>query len=245
MSQLSTRRLLTAGVLVLGLGAGVVACGGDESSDFSREDLLAILEAVQVAPEVAQSLSDDQLQDAVDQIFAGLEDLPAPDTTVAQTPDVTAGGDTAAPAPADTGAPADTAAAAPEESTAPADEDGATSPFPSVVITLPGVSIPIGNLLSALSTLAIVDVTTSDSGGIRTYSITVTENGLGPTDITSVKVDWIVDGVSTPLTATKKSDVSPTKSVWTVQAEAGPARMTITARDENGDTAVKSFIFDK
>lgn len=242
MSQLSTRRLLTAGVLVLGLGAGVVACGSDESSDFSREDLLAILEAVQVDPEVAQSLSDDQLQEAVDQIFAGLEDLPAPDTTVEENTDAPAPVDTAAAA--DTVAPTGSDAPAPEESVAPAD-DGATAPVPSVVISIPGVSIPIGNILAAFSTLAVADVAVSDSGGIRTYSITVTENGLGPTDITNVKVDWIVDGVSTPLTATKKSDVSPTKSVWTVQTEAGPARMTVTARDENGDTAVKSFVYQK
>lgn len=242
----SAARRLALGALVLGLGTGLVACGGggEESSDLSREDLLAILETVQVDPGVAETLSDEQLQDAVDQIFAGLENLPAPDSTVAENPDVTAGGDEATPSDS-TSAPVDTVAPAPEASVAPEGDDGATAPFPSVVITLPGVSIPIGNLLGALSTLAIADVSTSDSGGIRTYSITVTENGLGPNDITSVKVDWIVDGLSTPLTATKASDVSPTKSVWTVQAEAGAARMTITARDKNGAKAVKSFIFDR
>lgn len=243
----SSARRLALGAIILGLGTGLVACGGggEESSALSREDLLAILETVQVDPEVVETLSDEQLQEAVDQIFAGLENLPAPDSTVAENPDVTAGGGDEATPSDSTSAPVDTAAPAPDASVAPEGDDGATAPFPSVVITLPGVSIPLGNIVNVLSTLAISDVTTSDSGGIRTYSITVTENGLGPNDITSVKVDWIVDGVSTPLTATKKSDVSPTKSVWTVQAEAGPARMTITVRDKNDAKAVKSFIFDK
>ncbi|MGA1542134.1 MAG: hypothetical protein ACO38D_06600, partial [Ilumatobacteraceae bacterium] len=115
---------------------------------------------------------------------------------------------------------------------------------PSVVLTLPGVSIPLGNLLEFASTLGVEGVTFSDSGGIRTYSITVTENGFGNVDITNVKVTWIVDGVQTPIQASKQSDLSSTKSVWTARTEAGPARMTITVIDEDGDSAGKSFIFN-
>jgi hypothetical protein len=42
-SQLSTRRLLTAGALVVGLGLAAAACGGDDSSDSERDQLLALL----------------------------------------------------------------------------------------------------------------------------------------------------------------------------------------------------------
>lgn len=242
MSHLSNRRLLTIGVLVLGLGASTVACGGEESSDLSREDLLAILEAVQVDPVVAESLTDEQLQEAVDQVNEALEGLPAPATTVTEAPDITAGGDAAAPTPTDA-APAATDAPATDDTAAP--QDGGAAPVPSVVISIPGVSIPVGAILGTISTLAVTDLATSDVGGIRTFLITVTENGLGTNDITGVKADWIVDGLSTPLNATKKTDVSATKSVWSFQAEAGPARVTITARDSKGATVSRSFVLSK
>ncbi|MGA0780113.1 MAG: hypothetical protein ACO3Q4_01060 [Ilumatobacteraceae bacterium] len=248
MSRMSTRRRMAAGVLTVGLFVGVVACGGDDSSssDLSRDDLLAILEAARVDRAVVQSFDDDELQDLVDQLLEGLGDLPAPETTVSENPDVTAAETPAEPATDTSDAP-DTGESAPdepnqpEESTAP--ESGG-APFPSVVLTLPGVSIPLGNLLEFASTLGVEGVTFSDSGGTRTYSITVTENGFGNVDITNVKVTWIVDGVQTPIQASKQSDLSSTKSVWTARTEAGPARMTITVIDEDGDSAGKSFIFN-
>jgi hypothetical protein len=42
-SRLSTRRIVVAGALVVGLGLATVACGGDDSSDSERDQLLALL----------------------------------------------------------------------------------------------------------------------------------------------------------------------------------------------------------
>ena len=246
MIRYSTRRMIASSALVLGLVAGVVACGGDESSDLSREDLLAVLAAVQVDPEVAQSLSDEQLQAAVDQVFAGLDDLPAPDTTVSETPDVTAGGDSASPEPTNSEAPADTVAPAPEESTAPADDGGSTSPFPSVVITLPGVSIPIGNISQLASTLGVKDLSVVEGTKFNRLDITVTEFGFGTTELERVDVVVNAGGVTKEFSARRSSNTSNTESVWFVEVTpwTETARISVTVRDSRGETAGRSFVIN-
>lgn len=238
--------MMASSALVLGLVAGVVACGGDESSDLSREDLLAVLAAVQVDPEVAQSLSDEQLQAAVDQVFAGLDELPAPDTTVSETPDVTAGGDSVAPSPTDSEAPADTVAPVPAESTAPADDGGSTSPFPSVVITLPGVSIPIGNISQLASTLGVKDLRVAEGTKFNRLDITVTEFGFGTTELERVDVVVNTGGMTKEFSARRSSNTSNTESVWFVEVTpwTETARISVTVRDSRGETAGRSFVIN-
>lgn len=250
MQRRSTRRLLTTGVLVLALSATAVACGGDDSSsDLSRDELLAILAAAQVDQNLVSDLTDDQLGDVVDQLLQGLDQAQQPtatDSTVAGTEPATVDSQPATD-------PTDSQPSSDDAQTTEGDEEQTDTPTPSsiVIITLPNnVSIPIASLpLDALtnlrSTLAVTDVTFADAGGLRTYSITVTEDGLGGNDITSVKVKWVVDGFETPLTAQKSSDTSTTKSVWTVKVESGPATLIVTARDENGKEVSRSLVLTK
>lgn len=249
MNCSSRRNRILTGVLSVGLLFGVVACGGDDSSSgLSRDDLLAILEAAQVDRDVAESFNNDELEDLVDQLLDGFEELPAPETTAPENPDVTLGEAPVEPAPETSGAPeAEETPDAPDESTPPETEESPdpsiSFPIPSVVLTLPNATLPLGNLVGLASTLGIAGVTFTDSGGVRTWEITVTENGFGNRDITSVKVTWIVNGVQTPIRASKKSE-SITKSVWTATSESGPARLTVTAIDSEGDQAAKSYIFN-
>lgn len=243
MSRHSVRRralIVATFVSLVSLG---VSCGGDDSSsDIGRDDLEAILLAAEVDPSLIDQLSDSQLKDAVDQLLAGLEaaapadteSVPTDSTVVETVPEVN---------PMETGAPMTQAPVATDVSTA--DDSGLPSGGIVITIAKSPLTIPIGNLTSLLSTLAITDVSSSVSGGIRTFSITVTENGLGINDIAKVRVDWVVDGVATPLQATKASDVSLTKSIWTVSFETGPARLTVTAVDKNGDEVSKSFVLNQ
>lgn len=238
-----TRRHLTAGILAVALVAGAVGCGGDDSSsDLSRDELLAILAAAQIDQNLVTDLTDEQLGDVVDQLLQGLDQADQPsstDSTVAGTEPVVVDSQ---PAPVDSTAPTD------DGQTMETEEEQGDAPTPSslVIITLPNqITIPIGNIMNIVSTLAIADLAVADEGGIRTFSITVTEAGLGVDDISSVKVKWVVDGFETPLTAQKSSDVSATKSIWTVKAEAGPANLIVTARDENGKEVSRSFVLSK
>lgn len=238
-----TRRHLTAGILAVALVAGAVGCGGDDSSsDLSRDELLAILAAAQIDQNLVTDLTDEQLGDVVDQLLQGLDQADQPsstDSTVAGTEPVVVDSQ---PAPVDSMAPTD------DGQTMETEEEQGDAPTPSslVIITLPNqITIPIGNIMNIVSTLAIADLAVADEGGIRTFSITVTEAGLGVDDISSVKVKWVVDGFETPLTAQKSSDVSATKSIWTVKAEAGPANLIVTARDENGKEVSRSFVLSK
>lgn len=238
-----TRRHLTAGILAVALVAGAVGCGGDDSSsDLSRDELLAILAAAQIDQNLVTDLTDEQLGDVVDQLLQGLDQADQPsstDSTVAGTEPVVVDSQ---PAPVDSTVPTD------DGQTMETEEEQGDAPTPSslVIITLPNqITIPIGNIMNIVSTLAIADLAVADEGGIRTFSITVTEAGLGVDDISSVKVKWVVDGFETPLTAQKSSDVSATKSIWTVKAEAGPANLIVTARDENGKEVSRSFVLSK
>lgn len=238
-----TRRHLTAGIFAVALVAGAVGCGGDDSSsDLSRDELLAILAAAQIDQNLVTDLTDEQLGDVVDQLLQGLDQADQPsstDSTVAGTEPVVVDSQ---PAPVDSTVPTD------DGQTMETEEEQVDAPTPSslVIITLPNqITIPIGNIMNIVSTLAITDLAVADEGGIRTFSITVTEAGLGVDDISSVKVKWVVDGFETPLTAQKSSDVSATKSIWTVKAEAGPANLIVTARDENGKEVSRSFVLSK
>lgn len=238
-----TRRHLTAGILAVALVAGAVGCGGDDSSsDLSRDELLAILAAAQIDQNLVTDLTDEQLGDVVDQLLQGLDQADQPsstDSTVAGTEPVVVDSQ---PAPVDSTVPTDDGQTMETEE----EQDDAPTPSSLVIITLPNqITIPIGNIMNIVSTLAIADLAVADEGGIRTFSITVTEAGLGVDDISSVKVKWVVDGFETPLTAQKSSDVSATKSIWTVKAEAGPANLIVTARDENGKEVSRSFVLSK
>jgi hypothetical protein len=115
-SRLSTRRLLAAGALVLGLGLTVVACGGDDDgSDSDREQLLALLLAAAQGtnqdpgaalvagalgenPDLMNELTDEQVDELLTLLESGQASM---ETTVA--PEVQAGptDDSAAPTPTD------------------------------------------------------------------------------------------------------------------------------------------------
>lgn len=113
--RLSTRRLLAAGALLLGLGLTAVACGGDDGSDAERDQLLALLLAAAQGtnqdpgaalvagalgenPNLLNELTDEQ----VEELLTLLEGAQAPtETTVAPEVQGAPSEDSAAPAPAD------------------------------------------------------------------------------------------------------------------------------------------------
>ena len=119
-SRLSTRRLVVAGALVVGLGLAAAACGGDDSSDSERDQLLALLLAAAQGtnqdpgaalvagalgenPNLLNELTDEQVQELLTLLETPQEEVAA--TTI---PESGAAPETAAPAPAGsdaTGAP--------------------------------------------------------------------------------------------------------------------------------------------
>lgn len=249
--RFSPRRRLGTSVLVLGLTAGLVACGGDDSasSDLSREDLLAILEAAQVDRALAESLTDEQLTEAIDQIFAELDNLPAPETVAPESPDVTAGGEPAAPAePAGTpeASVAPEATSAPDETAAPEAEEESGMTGPGVVITLPGLTIPIGNIGQLASTLGVKDLSVTEQTKFNRINITATEFGFGSTDLEGVDVTVNTSGVTKNYSARRSSNTSTTESVWFIEVSpwTETARVTVTVRDSRGESAGRSYILN-
>lgn len=252
--RFSPRRRVGAGLLVLGLTAGLVACGGDDSasSDLSREDLLAILEAAQVDRALAESLTDEQLTEAIDQIFAELDNLPAPETVAPELPDVTAGGEPATPsasaAPAGTpeASVAPEATPAPDETAAPEADGDSGVVGPGVVITLPGITIPIGNIGQLASTLGVKDLSVSEQTKFNRINITATEFGFGSTELEGVDVTVNTSGVTKNYSARRSSNTSTTESVWFIEVSpwTETARVTVTVRDSRGEAAGRSFILN-
>jgi hypothetical protein len=115
-----------------------------------------------------------------------------------------------------------------------------------VVITLPGVSIPIGNISQLASTLGVKDLSVVEGTKFNRLNITVTEFGFGTTELERVDVVVNAAGVTKEFSARRSSNTSTTESVWFVEVApwTESARISVTVRDTRGETAGRSFVIN-
>jgi len=114
------------------------------------------------------------------------------------------------------------------------------------VITIPGVSIPIGNVSQLASALGVKDVSVVEGTKFNRINITVTEFGFGTTELESVNVTVNTAGRTKEYSARRSSNTSNTESVWFIEITpwTETARITVTVQDSRGESAGRSYVLN-